>query len=433
MARLCALVCLVVLFPAQVLTQQITTHVVLISIDGMRPEFYLDAQWPTPNLQAIKARGLYARQMRSVFPSYTYPSHVAMLTGALPARSGIAYNAPIGSTGNWNWFTKAIKVPTLWQAIKAAGMTSSAVEWPVSVGPEITYDIPEIWDPKNGEDRITEARNYATPGLIDEIERNATGKLDGQNMNEEYLGLDENAGRMAAYIFTTYKPNFLAVHFALVDGAEHEQGREGPKVRVAIATADHAIGDILESIHRSGLEDSTTVIVVGDHGFMDIHTVLRPNVWLKQRGIRAHFEPAGGSAFLYLQTPGDVKTLEQVRTVLRGLPFSQRKLLTVYDRAKLDEMGADSGAALALAAVPGIVFGGSADGAVLTGASGGHHGYDPDLPEMATGFLAQGRGIRPGAVIPQLTVTDIAPLIARLLGLTFQAPDGVLLPGILKQ
>jgi predicted AlkP superfamily pyrophosphatase or phosphodiesterase len=252
-------------------------------------------------------------------------------------------------------------------------------------------------------------------------------------MNEEFLGLDENAGRMAAYIFATYKPNFLAVHFALVDGAEHEQGRDGPKVRVAIATADHAIGDILEAIHRSGLDESTTVIVVGDHGFMDIHTVIRPNVWLQQRGIRAHFQPAGGSAFLYLQKKGDAKTLEQVRTMLRNLPFGQRKLFTVYDRAKLDEMGADSGAALALAAVPGIVFGAAAEGAVVVGTSGGHHGYDPDLPEMATGFLAQGRGIRAGGVIPQLTVTDIAPLVARLLGLPFQAPDGVLLAGILAQ
>jgi len=49
------------------------------------------------------------------------------------------------------------------------------VEWPPSVTDEITWDMPEIWSNAHPEDRITEARKYATPGLIDEIELNATG------------------------------------------------------------------------------------------------------------------------------------------------------------------------------------------------------------------------------------------------------------------
>src|SRR5579871_3909417 len=72
-------------------------HVVLISIDGFRPQMYEDSTWPTPNLQCIRKQGLYADHMLSVFPAYTYPSHTAMLTGALPARSGITYNQPKGS------------------------------------------------------------------------------------------------------------------------------------------------------------------------------------------------------------------------------------------------------------------------------------------------------------------------------------------------
>src|SRR5215510_7686846 len=156
-------------------------HIILVSIDGFRPEFYLDSTWPTPNMQQLKAKGVYAQKVKSVFPSFTYPSHVAMLTGALPARSGVYYNTPFepeGSTGKWNWFIKDIKVPTLWSSIKAAGLTSAAVEWPVSVGDDITFNIPEIWDTKHPEDRITETRKYATKGLIEEIEANATGKLN---------------------------------------------------------------------------------------------------------------------------------------------------------------------------------------------------------------------------------------------------------------
>lgn len=424
---------------------QSTKHVILISIDGLRPEFYLDTRWPTPNLQQLKVEGVYAERVKSVFPSYTYPSHTAMLTGALPARSGIYYNAPMGSTGDWNWFMKDIKMPTLWQALAEKGLTTSAVQWPVSVGDGITYNVPEIWDNKHPEDRITVTRKYATKGLVEEIEMNATGKLNGENMSEEYVSMDINAGRMAAYIFKTYKPNFMALHFACVDGAQHGVGREGKEVTLALAAADRAIGDVLESVERSGLKDSTTVLIIGDHGFMDINSVLRPNVWLKENNLlgtgandwKAKFQPAGGSAFLYLQDKNDKKTFEKVMKLLNDLPYSRRKLFTVYDRARLDEMGADTNAALALGAVPGIAFSGGAtnqSGTVLpdTGAAtGGHHGYDPNFPEMYTGFIAHGAGINHDVTISKMGVEDIAPLVARLLGIEFNCPDGILLPGIL--
>jgi len=423
-------------------TAQSTKHIVLISIDGFRPDFYLDSSWPAPNMQQLKKVGMYAKKVKSVFPSFTYPSHVAMLTGALPARSGIYYNTPFeprGSSGKWNWFTKDIKVPTIWMRLKATGMTSAAIEWPVSVGEEITWNIPEIWDTRYPEDRISETRKYATKGLIEEIELNATGKLDGENMNEEYQSLDENTGRMAAYILKTYKPNFLAVHFAGVDGAEHEQGRDGNKVRMAVATADRAIGNILETIDKNNLKDSVTVIVIGDHGFSNITQVLQPNVWLKQAELmgvdynwNVKFQPAGGSAFLYLQNSKDIQTLNKVKWLLEQQPTSLKKLFAVYDRKKLDEMGVDSGAVLALAAQPGIVFGGSTDGNVLTPikSGGGHHGYEPNQADMFTGFIAYGPGITKGGKIEQMSVKDAAPLIATLLGIEFKTPDGVLVPGI---
>ena len=75
-------------------------HVILISIDGFRPDMYRDKTWPTPNLQILMRQGTYASHLKSVFPAYTYPSHVAMVTGALPARSGIVYNQPKGSKAN---------------------------------------------------------------------------------------------------------------------------------------------------------------------------------------------------------------------------------------------------------------------------------------------------------------------------------------------
>ena len=410
---------------------QSAKHIVLISIDGLRPEMYQNASWPAPHLRQLMKEGVYADHMKSVFPSYTYPSHVAMLTGALPTRSGIYYNAPMGSKGDWNWFTKDIKVLTLWQALKQKGLTTSAVEWPVSVSPDITYNIPEIWSNDHPEDRITEVRKYATPGLIEEIERNATGKLDSVNMNEEYSGLDINAARIAAYIFITYKPNLLALHFAGVDGRQHEYGTEATQVKLAVENVDHSIGVLLEAIERSGMKDSTTVIIVGDHGFANYNSFIQPNVWIKE--LKAKFQPAGGSCFLYLDDKKDASTFKQVKRILDTV--SARKYFRVIEKKELDAMGVDSSAMLALAAEPGYIFGGSSNGPAFgkTKSPGGHHGYDPNIKEMYTGFIAAGAGINKGRKINELCVTDIAPLIAKLLGVEFTSPDGKLVPRILNE
>ena len=276
--------------------------------------------------------------------------------------------------------------------------------------------------------------------------------MDNTNFNDNYYSLDENAGRAAAYIFTAHKPAFMAVHFATVDGFEHDQGRDGDSVRMAVATADRAIGDIMEAIQKSGLQDSTTVIIVGDHGFATIHTIMRPNMLIKN--VKAMFLPSGGSAFLYRYrgtTKADIPgIITAVTTALDSLPVDKRKLFRIIKRPELDKMGADSAAIMALTAEPGMVFSGATAAkqtenhgpgtliqnnklnGVFIPTHGGHHGYDPNIPEMWTGFIAVGAGINKGGHITSLSEPDIAVLIARLLGIEFKTPDGKIPEGVLK-
>ncbi|WP_214072611.1 ectonucleotide pyrophosphatase/phosphodiesterase [Mucilaginibacter sp. dw_454] len=425
-------------------------HVILISIDGFHPDMYLDQSWPAPNLRALMKSGTYADHCLSVFPSYTYPSHTAMITGAFPASSGVNFNQPIGSKGEWFWDYNAVRVPGLWQVLKSKGMTTAAVEWPVSVNAPVTYNIPEVWADDHPDDRVSEARNHATPGLIAEVEQNATGKLDSTNFNDNYFSLDENAGRAAAYIFQTRKPAFMAVHFACVDGEEHEFGRDADSVRLALAANDRAIGDILEAINKAKLKDSTVVIVTGDHGFATINQIMRPNRLIKK--VPAKFIASGGSAFLYRyaetkasDVPGIIK---EVTDSLNALPKDKCKLFRIIDRRELDKMGADKDALLALTAQPGLVFSGSVGSAQTTNhgpgtliqqnkldglfipTSGGHHGYDPNIAEMYTGFIIAGPTINKGGHIKEMRLVDMAPLISKLLNLEFQTPDGKPVPGI---
>src|SRR5712691_10457403 len=56
-------------------------HVILISIDGLRPEFYLDSGYPAPILRKLAASGARAQTVEPVFPSNTNPSHATILCG----------------------------------------------------------------------------------------------------------------------------------------------------------------------------------------------------------------------------------------------------------------------------------------------------------------------------------------------------------------
>ncbi len=199
------------------------------------------------------------------------------------------------------------------------------------------------------------------------------------NMVKEELVMDENVARMGAYMLKTYKPAFTALHLACTDHYEHEQGRDGYLVRKAVAGADRGIGTILEALVRAGMQDSTVVIVTGDHGFVDIKTSFQPNVVLVQAGIikdikkddwKAQFHSAGGSAFLHLKDKGDVQTLNQVRQLLNSLPQEQKQLFKIIERKQLDEIGADPNAAFAITGMNNTTIGGGLTGGVVKTAKG---------------------------------------------------------------
>ena len=67
--------------------------VVLISVDGLRPEFYLDSKYKAITMQGLKAQGAFAGAVTPVYPTLTYPNHTTMITGVLTAKHGILSNS----------------------------------------------------------------------------------------------------------------------------------------------------------------------------------------------------------------------------------------------------------------------------------------------------------------------------------------------------
>lgn len=421
---------------------QPSRYIILVTLDGLRPEFYLSNEYAAPNLKLLLKQGVYAKQVTDVFPAVTYPNHTTIITGALPVHHGIYCNEPFepdSITGRWFWYADSIRSTTLWQALHQRHLTTASVLWPVTVGADIDYDVPDIWNTTTY-DRAAPIEAFIHPKeLWNELQQNATGTLTTNDLNEGKFSLDENSTRIAGYIIRKYKPALLALHLINTDDMQHEYGREADSVHLAVANADHCIGQLLEAIERAGIKDSTAIIVTGDHGFMDITKTIFPNVWLAEKGFingkswKAKFHSGRGSAFLRLHDLKDNATLDAVRQTLRELPDSVKALFSIVERNELNRLGAYPDAALALVPVDGVSVGASALGAAIRpAAQKGTHGYLPTDPKLKTGFIVAGAGIKKGTVVDEMNLTDIAPLIAKLLGIAFKAPDGKLPQSIIQ-
>src|SRR5262249_39966932 len=254
-------------------------HLIMISIDGLVPEYYLDPArfgLKIPNLVKMKLGGAYADGVEGVFPTVTYPSHTTMITGVRPAVHGIlqnrifeAQNTP--QTKEWYWFADALKTETLWNLAKKSGLVTAAVGWPVTVGADIDYNVPEIADPKESPPTWKRTEQYATPGLIAKA---LAGGTSGDNTT------DGRRCAISEFIINTYKPNLMLIHVIALDDAHHKNGPRTPPAFETAERMDGYVGRIIEATKKAGIFDQTTFVLVSDHGFAEVNRKFEPNVVL---------------------------------------------------------------------------------------------------------------------------------------------------------
>lgn len=434
--------------PSALLRGQQAKHIVLITVDGLRPECYLDSSWGMVNLRHLMANGAAAKGVNPVYPSVTDPDHITMITGVTPAKHGIYFNTPFRPNvegGMGYTYYDSIKTETLFDAFRKSGGITAAISWPVSAHGPIDFNVPLIAVPGSRDMREATAANIYPPDLWKVLQDSATGHValeDWTIINDEIV-MDENVARMGAYLIRTRKPAFTAIHFGASDHYQHEYGRDGYVVRAAVAGIDRGIKSIMEAINRAGIQDSTTIIVMGDHGFEDFDRSFHPNVLLKQNGLlndvkkgdwKARFYSMG-STFLFLKDPKDVKTLATVQSLLKALPDSVKQYFKLIDKKQLDSIGAVPGAAFAFTPLKGASFDNRQDGDLISVLDRvkGTHGLYPDHKEIQTGFIASGAGIRKGVVVQEMSMLDVCPLIIHLTGLPFHEMQGKCYPELLTR
>src|SRR6266567_9493141 len=130
--------------------REVTRRLAVLSVDGLRADLIRrpdEFKLKIPTLRSLLKAGTSAEAVESVFPSTTYPAHATLVTGVLPRVHGVYSHLdsrdPSAPARPWHWFARALKVPALWDAARAAGLKTASIGWPVSAGANIDFNIPE--------------------------------------------------------------------------------------------------------------------------------------------------------------------------------------------------------------------------------------------------------------------------------------------------
>ena len=227
-------------------------HVILISVDGLRPDAVTRAgDHMLPNLYRLRSEAVFTDNARTdVDFSNTLPNHVGLLTG----------RGVVGDRGH-NWTTnedpaegvtihsnKSEYVASVFDVVHDAGRSTAAY---VSKGKFILFDT--SYDAENGaEDTI--------------------GEDNGRDKIDRFV-YDSDTGDLVARLtddLASDPANFTFLHLGDPDAAGHSRTwslRRGSRYMDAVERVDRLVGRVLRAIEENpDLADNTTVILTADHG-----------------------------------------------------------------------------------------------------------------------------------------------------------------------
>lgn len=363
--------------------------VILISVDGMRPDYL--GRGDSTVIDGWVARGVRAG-MRPRFPTLTFPNHYTIVTGKRPDHHGIVDNTMFDPTipgvrfslGNRaavtdrRWWDDAEPV---WVTAEKAGLPTATMFWP---GTET--DVQGV--------RPTRWRDF-------------DGKMPANDRVDVVLGwLDDPAFK---------RPRFMTLYFDDVDHAGHVAGPESDEVRVAMRVVDAALARLEAGLKARGV--AADIVLVSDHGMAALseQRILRMSSILKEGSYRL---VTGGTSVGIDAAPGWEAEVAAALAV-------KRPHVECWPKAEIPaRFGLGTHRRVpqffCLSAVGWLLVPDQYEAKGL----GGAHGYDHEAPEMLATFVAVGPGFREGVTLPDFDNVHVYPLLMRRLGLKPLASDG---------
>jgi hypothetical protein len=193
-------------------------RVVILSIDGLRPDAILLA--PMPNLIGLMQSGAFSLGARTVFPSITLVAHASMLTGMCPSKHGVDWNDYLPERG----YAQGVD---LFDIAHAAGLRT------------------EMYVGKKKMKQITE------PSSLD-----------------NFVFVNDSDSVLMDRLIADFPQDFgvLFIHLVETDLTGHAYGWLSPEQLSTIQRADEALGRLLAELDARDLRGETLIIVTADHG-----------------------------------------------------------------------------------------------------------------------------------------------------------------------
>lgn len=417
---------------------KLAKHLIVISYDAFSEDNWEMAK-NLPNLSKLIKSGSYSTKLKSVYPTLTYVVHTSLVTGVYPDKHGIIHNNPFQpfieeKNQKWYWFRKDIKAPTIYDALKNNNMSSAGILWPVTGKSSIRYNLPEIVA-INGENQALKVLKNGSPFFCLNMELKY-GKIR-KGVRQPYL---DNFSTMCAIdTIKRKKPNLLLLHLIDLDDAKHKYGTDSSEVEEAIKRMDKRLGQIINAVEEAGMWEDAVFIVVGDHGQFNVRYKVHLNNILKEENLifedngsmqwRAYFQSCGGSAYLHIRKD-DKEAEKSVLEVLKKImEKDQYGIEALYYREELNSLHIDKTIQYMVEAKQGYSFDDNLHKTTIEDLEEesmkyATHGYLPDKDNYRCNLIISGDKIRKEHELGPVEMVDMAPTMAKILGIEFNSCDG---------
>lgn len=220
--------------PAPIPLEERTPKVLLIGIDGVRPDVL--AEVPTPNMDALAIGGSFTARTRTTTPSISGPSWSSMLTGVWPDKHGVLDNEFGGR--QYDAFPDFL---TRIESLRPELETFAAADWLPLM--EIDGGGPTISD---AVDLRVSLNGYVT------------GWAEG----------DVEVTSAAVAHLSTADPDALFVYLGDPDETSHRHRSIGEEYRAAIAESDRHVGRLVDAIRSRSTysQENWLILISTDHG-----------------------------------------------------------------------------------------------------------------------------------------------------------------------
>jgi len=293
---------------------------------------------------------------------------------------------------------------------------------------------------------------YSTPSLLADARELGIPvhmQMDWcKKINEGKPMRDYMYARLASHVITKHKPNLMMLHLVTVDSAQHSYGRNSPEAYWALNDSDNRVRDMVDAIETAGLTDKTTFFVTTDHGFYNFSKTINLNALLRSEGLlkslgtkvssaQAYAMSEGGACFVYIldQAIREKIIADLKPKLLAGgrcrLTDRQRRRCRPQDRRAGPTRASTSSSPPKTVTASPTHWPTPRSSRPLNRSKARTAMWSRKICSAETCVIS-GAGIKQGVVIDAMKNIDIAPTMAKMLGIEMKAVDGRVLNEALK-